>query len=81
MLWHGEPVVMGKERIGHVTSGAYGHTLGAAVGLAWVHGELGSDLPASVEVRGQRVRATLSREPFYDPSGSRLRDRPPPRRF
>ncbi len=81
MLWHGEPVVVGKERIGHVTSGAYGHTLGAAVGLAWVDGVLGSDLPASVEIRGQRVRATLSREPFYDPSGSRLRDRPPPRRF
>jgi heterotetrameric sarcosine oxidase gamma subunit len=81
MLWHGEPVVMGRERIGHVTSGGYGHTLGAAVGLTWVHGSLGSDLPVSVEVRRHKVRATLSREPFYDPSGSRLRDRPAPRRI
>ena len=81
MLWHGEPVVMGKDRIGHVTSGGYGHHLGSAVGLAWVHGEFGSHLPVSVEIRGQRVRATLRRQPFYDPSGSRLRDVAPPRSF
>ena len=73
MLWHGEPVVIGKERIGYVTSGGYGHHLGAAVGLAWVHGDLAADLPVSVEVRGTKVRATLSREPFYDPNGARLR--------
>jgi 4-methylaminobutanoate oxidase (formaldehyde-forming) len=76
VLWHGEPVVLGRERIGHVTSGGYGHHLGAAVGLAWVHGSVDSDLPVSVEVRGQRVRATLSREPFYDPKGMRLRETP-----
>jgi len=76
MLWHGEPVVIGKERLGYVTSGAYGHHLGAAVGLAWVHGDLATDLPVSVEIRGTKHRAKLSREPFYDPTGSRLRDRP-----
>ena len=81
MLWHGEPVVIGRDRIGHVTSGGYGHHLGSAVGLAWVHGEFGSHLPVSVEIRGERMRATLSREPFYDPTGARLRDRPPARTF
>ncbi len=80
MLWHGEPVVLGKERIGHITSGAYGHHLRAAVGLAWVHGDLAADLPVSVEVRNTKVRATLSREPFYDPTGARLRDMPGQRR-
>jgi 4-methylaminobutanoate oxidase (formaldehyde-forming) len=73
MLWHGEPVVMGKDRIGHVTSGGYGHHLGAAVGLAWIHGVMSTDLPVSIEVRGTKVRATISREPFYDPKGARLR--------
>jgi 4-methylaminobutanoate oxidase (formaldehyde-forming) len=73
MLWHGEPVLAADEHIGAVTSGAYGHHLGAAVGLAWVHG-IPSSMPASVVVRGTRVPATLTREPFYDPSGSRLRD-------
>jgi 4-methylaminobutanoate oxidase (formaldehyde-forming) len=81
MLWHGEPVVMGSDRIGHVTSGGYGHHLGAAVGLAWVEGEFGSHLPVSVTVRGARVRATLSREPFYDPNGHRLRETKPARVF
>jgi 4-methylaminobutanoate oxidase (formaldehyde-forming) len=73
MLWHGEPVVMGKDRIGYVTSGGYGHHLGAAVGLAWIHGLISTDLPVSVEIRGAKVRATISRDPFYDPKGSRLR--------
>jgi 4-methylaminobutanoate oxidase (formaldehyde-forming) len=81
MLWHAEPVVMGSDRIGHVTSGGYGHHLGAAVGLAWVHGEFGTQLPASVEIRGKKCRATLSREPFYDPKGYRLRDMKPARAF
>jgi 4-methylaminobutanoate oxidase (formaldehyde-forming) len=76
MLWHGEPVVVGKERIGHVTSGAYGHHLGAAIGLAWVHGSVDDDLPVAVEIRGRPARATLRREPFYDPKGRKLRDEP-----
>jgi 4-methylaminobutanoate oxidase (formaldehyde-forming) len=73
MLWHGEPVVMGKDRIGYVTSGGYGHHLGTAVGLAWIHGVMSTDLPVSVEIRGTKARATISREPFYDPKGTRLR--------
>jgi glycine cleavage system aminomethyltransferase T len=75
VLWHGEPVLAGDEHLGEVTSGAYGHHLGAAVGLAWVH-VIPEGAPVSVLVRGTRVPATLSREPFYDPSGSRLRDAP-----
>ncbi|HEX3299243.1 MAG TPA: FAD-dependent oxidoreductase [Actinomycetota bacterium] len=73
MLWHGEPVVMGKDRIGYVTSGGYGHHLGTAVGLAWIHGVMATDLPVSVEIRGAKARATISRAPFYDPKGTRLR--------
>jgi 4-methylaminobutanoate oxidase (formaldehyde-forming) len=73
-LWHGEPVVLGRERIGHVTSGAYGHNIGAAVGIAWIHGDLPGEVPVSVDVRGKRVRAIARREPFYDPEGARLRD-------
>ncbi|HTG47690.1 MAG TPA: FAD-dependent oxidoreductase [Actinomycetota bacterium] len=73
MLWHGEPVLRGHERIGHVTSGAYGSTLGAAVGLAWIHGDVPPDGAVSVEVRGRLVPATLSAAPFYDPKGERAR--------
>ncbi len=71
MLWHGEPVASGETFNGHVTSGAYGHTLGAPVGLAWIHG----DVPerAEVLVRTRRIGATLSAAPFYDPKGERAR--------
>jgi 4-methylaminobutanoate oxidase (formaldehyde-forming) len=79
-LWHGEPVTMGKECLGFITSGAYGHHLGAAVGLAWIHRDPDGELPVAVEVRGEKVRATLSREPFYDPTGARLRDVVPVRK-
>jgi 4-methylaminobutanoate oxidase (formaldehyde-forming) len=37
-LWHGESVLRDDERVGHVTSGAYGFTVGGGIGLAWVHG-------------------------------------------
>ena len=69
MLWHAESVLSGDERVGHVTSGAYGHTLGSAVGLAWVHGEVSSDAPITVEVRNRKVPATISSKPFYLPAG------------
>ena len=73
MLWHGEHAVRGRRHAGHVTSGAYGHTLGAAVGLAWVHGGRARGRGGHGEVRGRQVLATLSEEPFYDPKGDRLR--------
>ena len=64
---------MGDDRIGYVTSGGYGHHLGAAVGLAWIHGVMTTELPVAVEIRGEKAGATISREPFYDPKGTRLR--------
>jgi glycine cleavage system aminomethyltransferase T/glycine/D-amino acid oxidase-like deaminating enzyme len=73
MLWHGEEVFAGEERIGYVTSAGYGHTLGASVGLAWIHGDIPEHAAVTVEVRTRRVPATLRIEPFYDPKGARLR--------
>ena len=54
----------------------YGHTLGGAVGLGYVNGEPGDD-PVSgtfeIEVAGNRVPATASLRPLYDPTNARLR--------
>ncbi len=36
LLYHGESVVLDGRIVGRVTSGAYGYTLGAAVGFAYV---------------------------------------------
>jgi glycine cleavage system aminomethyltransferase T len=58
-----------------MTSGAYGHSLGAAVGQARVAaGALAAgETPCEVLVKGVPVPALLSRRPFYDPDGKRLR--------
>jgi 4-methylaminobutanoate oxidase (formaldehyde-forming) len=72
LLFHGESILAGDEIVGRMTSGAYGHTLGSACGL----GIISAHAPrADVEVdcAGQRVPATLSVKPFYDPTGARLR--------
>jgi 4-methylaminobutanoate oxidase (formaldehyde-forming) len=79
LLYHGESVLLDGRIVGRVTSGAYGHTLGAAVGLAAVAGEPGEvdDIVArgavEVEIAGERAPAQLSARAFYDPDGLRLR--------
>jgi dimethylglycine dehydrogenase len=73
VLWHGESVLRGDERRGHVTSAALAPTLGGgSAGLAWVDGGLEGD-GWGVEIRGEAVPAVVQESPFYDPSGSRLR--------
>ncbi len=79
LLYHGESVLQGGHLVGRVTSGAYGHTLGAAVGLAAITGEpeevdqVVAEGGVEVEIAGERVPARLSARPFYDPEGRRLR--------
>ena len=80
LLYHGESVLHDGRVVGRVTSGAYGHTLGAAVGLAALDGEPAAvdEILATggveVEIAGERVPARLSARPFYDPQGRRLRE-------
>ena len=79
LLLGGEPVLAGGAYVGRVTSAAYGHTLGAAVGLVLLEAPpaaleaLVAAARVEVDVAGERVPATLSTAPFYDPSGARLR--------
>ena len=79
LLHHNEPIFRDGEIAGHLTSGAYGHSLGAAAGLGYVPlapGEAASDLARSsfeVEVAGERFAAEASLRPFYDPAGKRMR--------
>ncbi|HSL12407.1 MAG TPA: FAD-dependent oxidoreductase, partial [Actinomycetota bacterium] len=78
-LWHAESLLRDGERVGHVTSGAYGFTVGGGVGLAWVHGPDGVDdawLDSGewrVEIRDRQVPASVHARAFYDPSGARAR--------
>ena len=36
LLYHNEPILRDGELVGHLTSGNYGHTIGAAIGLGYV---------------------------------------------
>jgi glycine cleavage system aminomethyltransferase T/glycine/D-amino acid oxidase-like deaminating enzyme len=78
LLHHDEPVLQNGRRIGRVTSGAYGWTVGGACGVALVDERetlrLDEDaIHVTVTCGKTPVSATLSAKPFYDPSGSRLR--------
>ena len=72
VLWHGESVVRGEKRMGHLTSAGIAPTLGGSAGMAWVDGEPEGD-GWGVEIRGEVVTAVVQTEPFYDPRGERLR--------
>jgi len=79
LLWHHEPIVRGNECVGYLTSGNYGHALGAAVGLGYVkHDEAvtGEWLDAqrwSIEIAGERYAAKAGLRAAYDPKGERMR--------
>ena len=79
LLFHNEPVLRDGRIVGHLSSGAYGHALGVAVGLGYVacrSDESIEELLQSryeIEVAGRRYEATATLRPFYDPTGARLR--------
>jgi glycine cleavage system T protein len=78
LLYHGEPILRDGRIVGHLTSGAYGHALGAAIGLGYVPcvGETVEAVLAStyeIDVAGRRVGAEASLLPLYDPRSERIR--------
>ncbi|TYR32914.1 FAD-dependent oxidoreductase [Mesorhizobium microcysteis] len=79
LLFHNEAIVRDGEIVSTVTSGNYGHHLGAAVGLGYVPcaGESAAQVLAStyeIEVGGERFAAKASLAPLYDPKSERVRD-------
>jgi dimethylglycine dehydrogenase len=71
---HGyEPIFAGRERIGYVASGGYGHTVEKTIVLAYLpvrYLEPGTDLV--VEILGERRAARVVQQPLYDPDNQRL---------
>ncbi|MEO1264716.1 MAG: FAD-dependent oxidoreductase, partial [Pseudomonadota bacterium] len=73
LLFHNEPVIRDGSLVSYLTSGNYGHHLGAAIGLGYVPsaGEKPADVLASrfeIEVAGKRIPARASLKPMYDPT-------------
>ncbi|MGD9804411.1 MAG: FAD-dependent oxidoreductase [Hyphomicrobiaceae bacterium] len=79
LLFHTEPVLQDGRIVGHILSGGYGHTLGAAIGLAYVSADPRGSAEAclahryDIEVAGRRYRASASLRPLYDPAGVRVK--------
>jgi len=79
LLYHNEPIWRDGEITGYVTSGMYGHTLGAAVGLGYVSNKAGVDADYvatgsyEIEIAGERFAAKASLKPLYDPASRRVR--------
>ena len=79
LLYGNEAILRDGRVVGYLTSGAYGHHLGAAVGLGYVActpSESAAELLASsyaIEVAGEQVPARASLEPLYDPKSARVR--------
>jgi glycine cleavage system T protein len=79
LLYHDEPIWRDGVLVGRITSGAYGHTLGRAIGLGYVeHAEGVSDAFIAggqweLEIACERfpVRAQLA--PPYDPKSLRVK--------
>ncbi len=85
MIWGGELVLRDGVAVGQVTSGAWGETVGGAVGLAYIRhpgGEVVTPDVAragsyQVNVGGELYGAAVHLRPPFDPAGDRVKGRYP----
>ncbi|MFJ4200773.1 FAD-dependent oxidoreductase [Streptomyces sviceus] len=69
-----EPVYDGQRAVGHVTSAAFGYTIGKGIAYAWLPAELTAPgTTVHIGYFDQRVEAVVAEEPLFDPAMSRLR--------
>ena len=79
LIYHNEPILRDGQVVGRLTSGAYGHALGAAVGLGYVpcRPEMSAqevlEADYAIDVAGNLIPAKASLRPLYDPKATRMR--------
>ena len=69
-----EPIMDGDRVLGYVTSANYGHSIGRGIVYGYLpasHAEAGTRV--EVLYFGERLAATVAKEPLYDPSGRKMR--------
>ena len=69
-----EPIALGDRTLGYTTSANYGHSVGRGIAYGYLPAEH-SEIGAKVDVIyfGERLPATVTREPLYDPKGAKMR--------
>lgn len=78
LLHHDESITLNDRIVGRVTSGGYGHSVGGAVGIAYLDSsvELGDETGHGdflTNCGGEMVPTEISTVPFYDPSNSQMK--------
>ena len=78
LLYHNEPIVMDGRIVGYLTSGMYGHGVGAASGVGYVvvpglAAERIEEASFEIEIAKERFSAQASLRALYDPSASRMK--------
>jgi 4-methylaminobutanoate oxidase (formaldehyde-forming) len=68
-----EPVRVGSEPVGRVTSGGYGYTVGRSIAYAYLPAEHDVGTEVAVEIFGEWVAGEVATEPLFDPRGERIR--------
>jgi glycine cleavage system aminomethyltransferase T/glycine/D-amino acid oxidase-like deaminating enzyme len=78
LLYGEEPILLNGQPVGYLRSGAYGHTLGGAMGMGYVENEDGVTIDMiksdayEILVAGERFPAKTSLRPMYDPGNLRV---------
>ncbi len=70
-----EPVRVGDEIVGRVTSGGYGYAVQRSIAYAYLPSEVSIGATVEIDIFGQWVQGEVAAEPLYDPEGDKLRRR------
>jgi 4-methylaminobutanoate oxidase (formaldehyde-forming) len=68
-----EPVRIGGEIVGRVTSGGYGYSVERSIAYAYVPASVEVGTPVEIDVFGEWVPGVVAAEPLFDPKGMRVR--------
>ena len=70
----GEPLLDGERILGHVTSGGYGYTVRQSIIYGYLPVEYTTPgMQIEVQLFGIRYRATVTKEPLYDPKNEKIK--------
>lgn len=72
--WGGEPIETDGRVVGYLSSAAFGHRVGACLGIGYLTGDdIDRRDGLTVDVLGEPRSVTVLHRPAYDPEGTRMR--------
>ena len=69
----GEAIFQNGRFVGYVTSAGFGHATGKSIALGYVSTSSVEESEFEIDLLGERVKASLTSAPLYDPAGERMR--------